>query len=218
VNATNPAPPTPKTVTLQLTKTGDTGNGAVSDDKGQINCPFGCLSASGTYALGTTVTLNASSAFFYVIWTWSGNPAVACSPSAPMCSITLNAAQDVTVDFNNTGFKEGPTAESVAWRSEVRTHKAELQVTANGTSSLVLREGDTYGIFPLAVGENRVEARVVSADGKAGTWRFHLAPGAVAAGTLRVLAGDVAHVTDSEVVFQLSGKAGETVLFTFTKR
>jgi hypothetical protein len=218
VNATNPVAPPPKTVTLQLTKTGDTGNGAVSDDKGQINCPFGCVSASATYAQGTTVTLTASSAFFYVIWTWNGSAVGGCSPSAPTCTITLTGDQAVTVDFNNTGFKEGPTAENVPWRSEVRMQKAELQVTANGTSSLVLREGDTSGVLSLAAGENRIEARVVSADGKAGTWRFHLAPGGVVAGTLRVLAGDVALVTDSEVVFQLTGKAGEQFVFTFKKQ
>jgi hypothetical protein len=214
VNATTPPP---KTATLRLMKTGDTGNGAVKDDKGQINCGFGCTSGSGTYPIGTTVTLTANSAFFYVLWTWNGNPPVSCAPSAPTCAITMVGGQDVTVDFVNTGFRDGAAVANSQWRSEVRMDKAELQVIANGTT-LVLHEGETSGSLALADGDNRIEATVMSSAGKAGTWRFDLAAEAVRPGSLRVLAGEVTLVTDSEVVFQLKGKSGERVVFTFMRK
>jgi hypothetical protein len=92
--------------------------------------------------------------------------------------------------------------------------KAELQVMANGTTRVVVREGDMAGLLALADGENRIEATVVRAAGKPGQWRFDLA-GAVKPGSLRVLAGDVVLVTDSEIVFRLQGKTGESVVFVF---
>jgi hypothetical protein len=70
-------------------------------------------------------------------------------------------------------------------------------------------------LLALAHGETRIEATVVRAAGKAGKWRFDLAPGAVRPGSLRVVAGDVALVTDSEIVFRLKGMAGERVVFAF---
>jgi hypothetical protein len=204
-------------VTLRLTKTGDVANGAVQDDTGQIKCDFGCTSASGTYATGTTVTLSASSRFSYVIWNWSGgNPPVTCGPNAPTCAIAMTTDQAITVDFINTGFRAVNRAgANVPWTSEVRMEKTELQVIANGVVPLEVREGRTSGLMAAPMGDNRIEATVVSTGGRAGTWRFDLPSGAVAPGSLRVLAGDVALVTDSGVVFQLKGKVGERVVFTF---
>jgi hypothetical protein len=204
----------PPSFTLNLTKTGDTANGGVVDDTGQIKCGFGCTSGSGTYASGTTVTLTANSAFGFVVWTWSGSPPVGCAPAQTSCAITLTANQDVTVDFQNLGFRDGTTAANLQWRSTVQMEKAELQVIANGTTRVVVREGEMAGLLALADGENRIEATVVRAAGKAGQWRFDLA-GAVRPGSLRVVAGDVVLVTDSEIVFRLQGKTGERVVFAF---
>jgi hypothetical protein len=67
-------------------------------------------------------------------------------------------------------------------------------------------------------GDNRVEAQLVQAQGQAGLWRFELAGDRAVAGSLRVIAGQVALVTGDVVVFRLKGQPGERVVFTFTGR
>ena len=63
-------------------------------------------------------------------------------------------------------------------------------------------------------GANRIEATVVAADGRPGTWEFDLPPG-IEPGSVMAVAGQVRVVTASSVVFQVSGKAGERVVFVF---
>jgi hypothetical protein len=48
-------------------------------------------------------------------------------------------------------------------------------------------------------------------------WRFELGPG-VAPSSVRVLAGDALQVSDSVVVFRISGAVGERVSFSFRAR
>jgi hypothetical protein len=61
--------------------------------------------------------------------------------------------------------------------------------------------------------QNRIEALLVEGRGP-GTWRFDLASIA-APGRLRVIAGQVVLVTADSVVFRISGRGGERVVFTF---
>jgi hypothetical protein len=64
----------------------------------------------------------------------------------------------------------------------------------------------------------RVEAQLVEAHGRPGTWRFELEPGGealVRSGSLRVVAGSVVEVGPRAVTFRLQGRAGERVVFTF---
>jgi hypothetical protein len=63
-------------------------------------------------------------------------------------------------------------------------------------------------------GENRVEAQLVQAAG-AGQWRFELRGDALQAGSLRVVAGEVLQVSSDAIVFRMSGKPGERIVFTF---
>jgi hypothetical protein len=131
-----------------------------------------------------------------------------------MCSLTLTQDQDVTVDFQNTGFRAREAAGSVRWSSEFQA-EADLQVIANGINRLAVGQGPTSGRLELAAGENRIEATVVSGAGRAGTWRFDLGAEGIKPGSLRVTSGEVALVTDSEIVFRLKGNAGERIVFTF---
>jgi hypothetical protein len=57
-------------------------------------------------------------------------------------------------------------------------------------------------------------AQLVTARGRAGTWTFRL-PTGVRAGSLRPLAGQAAQVTEDSIVFQLQGRPGERVVFSF---
>ena len=63
----------------------------------------------------------------------------------------------------------------------------------------------------------RVEAQLVQASG-GGQWRFEIRSDTLEAGSLRVLAGEVALVSSDAVVFRMSGKPGERVVFTFRSR
>jgi hypothetical protein len=73
-------------------------------------------------------------------------------------------------------------------------------------------EGTSLQTTPLAPGTHRVEAQLVSAEGKAGTWRF--AFGRAPKG-LRPLAGRIESVTADSITFRLGGRSGERVVFTF---
>jgi hypothetical protein len=59
-----------------------------------------------------------------------------------------------------------------------------------------------------------VEGTVVDADGRPGTWRFQVV-GGVRPGSLRVIAGTVVALSADEIVFRLSGKPGERVVWSF---
>jgi hypothetical protein len=87
-----------------------------------------------------------------------------------------------------------------------------------GTGQVVVNAAQVFYQAPGSLragladsGPRRVVATVVTSAGRPGEWRFHLASGP--AGHLRVLAGDVAVVTPDTVVFRLSGRAGERLVF-----
>lgn len=90
----------------------------------------------------------------------------------------------------------------------------EGQVVVDGSTATFQRRGAREAALPEGRALHRVEATVVDAAGRAGTWRFALASG-VAPGTLRIVAGNGALAGDAGVVFRLSGKPGERVVFTF---
>jgi hypothetical protein len=86
------------------------------------------------------------------------------------------------------------------------------QIVWNGASATYAAEGTTSVQAPLGAGSNRVEALLVSADGKPGVWRFSFAP---AVKGLRPLAGKADSVTPDSITFRLSGRPGERVVFAF---
>ena len=55
--------------------------------------------------------------------------------------------------------------------------------------------------------------------GKAGLWRLEfLGAQAIAAGSLRVVAGDVVAISGNSITFRLQGRPGERLALTFEKR
>jgi hypothetical protein len=104
------------------------------------------------------------------------------------------------------------------WVSQLEVPGGRGQVVLNGSEA----QFPAAGRAPLSVrpraGDNRVEAQLVQAQGRAGLWRFELAGDRAVAGSLRVIAGQVALVTGDVVVFRLKGQPGERVVFTFTGR
>jgi hypothetical protein len=106
-----------------------------------------------------------------------------------------------------------PLTGQAFWTSHLDVPGGSGRVTLNDASVAVGR-GRVQASARLPRGESRVEAELLNADGKPGVWRFELGP-YVAAGSVRVLSGEPVHVSDSAVVFRLTGKAGERVSFTF---
>src|SRR5262249_30654881 len=81
------------------------------------------------------------------------------------------------------------------------------QVVVDGAAVFYQQDAMPGRIDAAREGTTRVEATVVTADGRPGTWRFELA--GAEAGTIMVMAGQVREATPASVVFQLSGKPGE---------
>jgi hypothetical protein len=121
----------------------------------------------------------------------------------------------------NTGLNAAPpevtpASRRVAWASELDVEGASGQIVVNGEAAAFAAHGRSAGAVLGRRGVNRVEGQVVEAAGKPGTWRFELnTTSTLEAGSIRVIAGEVALVTDSAVVFHLKGRPGERIAFTF---
>jgi hypothetical protein len=107
-------------------------------------------------------------------------------------------------------------ARRIAWASELDLDGGSGQLIVNGEAAAFATRGRSTGAAVGRRGVNRIEAQVVEAAGKPGTWRFELGTtGSLEAGSVRVIAGEVALVTESAIVFRLKGRPGERVVFAF---
>ena len=64
-------------------------------------------------------------------------------------------------------------------------------------------------VAPFVADGSRIEAIVVTAKGRPGTWRFRMPE----PGPIRVIAGEVAALGPDSVTFRLAGRAGERIVF-----
>jgi hypothetical protein len=109
-----------------------------------------------------------------------------------------------------------PASRRVAWSSELDLDGGSGQVVVNGEAAAFAARGRSSGAALGRRGVNRVEAQVVEAAGRPGTWRFELdTTASLQAGSIRVVAGEVALVTESAIVFRLKGRPGERLVFSF---
>jgi hypothetical protein len=112
------------------------------------------------------------------------------------------------------GAAAGSLGETVRWTSDLDVPGARVQMVLNGAE--VSYQGRGSGAFSGAAlrGGGRIEGLLVSADGRAGTWRIRLT-GSFKPGSLRVVAGEAVALTADTVVFRLAGRPGERVVLTF---
>jgi hypothetical protein len=106
---------------------------------------------------------------------------------------------------------EGP---STLWVSELDVAGGQGQVVVDGAEAWFPGAGTAAHSVSLGPGPHRFEAVLVDAQGEPGVWRFDLSSLGVAAGSLRVIAGEVEQVGADQVTFRLAGQAGERVVFT----
>src|SRR6185436_12521196 len=132
-----------------------------------------------------------------------------------------NCGRSASVDALVSVVNPGPpaSAASVSLSSELAAETATGQIVVNGAAAVMPCRGRTFFAAPVQAGVNRVEATLVEGSGRPGTWRFELGVDErIEPGSLRVVAGEVALVTESSVTFQLRGQAGERLAFTFRAR
>ena len=136
------------------------------------------------------------------------------------CGDSANAApvNNVFVTSCFAPVRQGEGTAAI-WASDLKLDGGRLQVVVNGDSVTYPERGRTFGTSRLRGGENRMEATVVEGSGRAGSWRIDLSGSeALAAGSLRVIAGEVESVSSNAITFKLKGFAGERVAFTFATR
>ncbi len=104
----------------------------------------------------------------------------------------------------------------LAWASDLAVDDGAGQVIANGQSAVFAGRGRSTAIASGRRGENRIEAQLVQGSGRPGTWRFELGgTSSFQAGSLRVIAGEVAQITGDSITFRLKGTPGERLVFSF---
>ncbi len=135
-------------------------------------------------------------------------------------SAAIRAQQDVGAVCNVTqhgllGVRPPETPPTLQSRLELPGGRA--QIVLNGSAVVFQQDSVPARIDGSRQGASWVEGTVVTADGRPGTWRFDLSSGGEP-GTLRVVAGQASLVTPSSIVFRLSGKSGERIVFAFRLR
>ena len=125
----------------------------------------------------------------------------------------------VSVSSCGAAFGPRPEASTLLWSSDLRLEGGRLQVTFNGSTASYPERGRSLASTRIKDGDNRVEATVVDAAGKAGSWTIDLSSSpAIQAGSIRVLGGEVESIGATAVTFKLKGTPGERIAFTFVKK
>jgi hypothetical protein len=163
------------------------------------------------------------------------------SPGTYIARVTVNSgSQSRECDRDITVRAAGPSAppgylgpgyvRRITWSSDLAVPGARGQVVLNGLSMTYPGEGQAHGVVdlpgpaftPYATRTVRVEATLVQAAGRPGTWRFDVDAAETYAlvepGSIRVLAGEPLQVGPTSLVYKIRGRPGERVIFTFVVR
>ena len=146
------------------------GSGTVTDNS-QITCTetngsITVSSCSGSYASGTGVTLNANATGTSVFLGWGG--ACASAGTSPTCSVTMNAAENVTASFSQQSFGNvsvcpGGNVAGCTGTSPSLTVTFNLAATTNIGAIQVVTQGVTGLDFTLGSGGTCASIGTVSA-------------------------------------------------------
>jgi hypothetical protein len=103
----------------------------------------------------------------------------------------------------------------IALDSQLTVPGATGQIVVNGSQSHFVGSAPVRVSARGQSGANRVEAVLVAGKGQPGRWRLDLAGSRTPVVGLRIVAGQTVSVSPSEVIFSLSGRPGERIVFTF---
>jgi PKD repeat protein len=221
-------PPTaPKTTTLTLTIKDNTDGVCktpdINLDPPNKNCAgvsLGTATCAQTYTSGTVVTLTPSPTCKLPIC-WTGDCSGTPSTPGTACMLTMDKDKSVGAEFTFDalcGLSAEPPV-SLAWAIDLDAPGAIGQAVVDGHVVVAASGQRAQQVGRSREGDAVVTATLIKADGKAGTWRFEAQPGgAIEAGSLRGLQGDVALLTPTAIVFRLKGEAGERVSFSYRLR
>ena len=183
-------------------------------------CPSG--------ACGAEVAIGAATSGPPYKVTWSNQPSCGTAPEDRFRLLAVavdncgNVSDVAQVDVRSVGrgcFRFASTpAQGGSWQSDLQLEGARGQVVVDGAEAVFPSAGTQSFTDALGPGSHRFEAMLVDGGGdgrRGGAWRFDLSTLHVRAGSLRVVAGDVAQVAADAVVFRLRGRAGERVVFAF---
>jgi outer membrane biosynthesis protein TonB len=124
----------------------------------------------------------------------------------------LGISADAQVEVCTTGAFVAPA--TLAWRSTLEVPGAEGQVVVNAAAVVFHPAGTSNGVVGVTGAEVRIEAQLVRAEGRPGTWELDFAGGGVKVGSLRVETGQPVVRQGTAVRFQLRGQPGERVVLT----
>ncbi len=182
VQSSAPLPP-PTSFLLSVT---NSGSGTVTGTG--ISCGSDC---SETYTAGTSVTLSASAAAGYNFTGWSG----ACSGASSTCSVTMDAAKNVTASFQVTAPTAGTTPNTFSFEAVTHARRATAVTSApiivlgiNAPTPISISGGEyaiNDGSFTATAGTvklgNRITVRLTSPSGFNQTGSATLTIGGVSA-------------------------------------
>jgi hypothetical protein len=103
----------------------------------------------------------------------------------------------------------------LALGSELTVPGATGQIVLNGVESFFVGGGWTWLAARGRPGTNRVEALLVDGSGTSGQWRFDLSGTGLRIDGLQVVAGRTVSISPRQVIFTLSGRPGERIVFSF---
>jgi hypothetical protein len=152
----------------------------------------------------------------------TGNGAVSYSVALLVLgsrSAEIRAQQDhgARCTITQQALLAAPPGTAQTLQSRLDLAGGSAQTILNGSTVLFQQDAVLARMEGAQAGLNRVEGTIVAAAGRPGTWRFELSSGSEP-GSLRVVAGQARVVTPDSVLFQLSGRAGERVVFVFKGR
>ncbi len=146
-----------------------TGNGSIGSAPTGINCGATC---TANFASGTTVTLTPTAASGSVFAGWSGD----CTGTGSTCTITMNAAKNVSATFNNSAPIKGslnitlaglPSGSSATLNLTRPDGVTQAQTLATGTA-INLSDVDP-GLYTVVAPNITVGTTTYSAATKTGT-------------------------------------------------
>jgi hypothetical protein len=127
---------------------------------------------------------------------------------------TINLqGQGASCQVRQNGILGAAPAATGTLTSELTVGGASGQVVVDGVDAYYQGEGPLQTNLPDEGPPLRRAVATLVTGGRPGQWRFRVQ--GIRPGTLRVVAGEVATVTDDTVAFRLAGKPGERVMFLF---